>query len=139
VSSPRPHLRADYHWGRLSFWRSFLFGVFYCKSRFSDMGEHFFFDCLFSTTIIFPTIIPVKYHLNHATLPTFVDYTDWSVRLFLFLIWRRLLPKAIERIHLTTCRSNCIIKILDRNSSVKEENKYCMTASILQKCFDLLL
>ena len=67
---PRPHLRADCHWGRISFWRSLLFGVFHCKPGSSDTGEHFFIDCLFSTTIIFPTITPVKYHSNRATLPT---------------------------------------------------------------------
>jgi len=27
-TSPRPHLRADWHWGRISFWRSRLCGVF---------------------------------------------------------------------------------------------------------------
>jgi len=66
----RPHLKADCHWGRISFWRSLLFGVSLCEPRSSDMSEHLFFDCLFSTMIIFPTITPVKVHPNRATLPT---------------------------------------------------------------------
>jgi len=57
---PRPHLRADCPWGRVSFWRLLLFGVFLCKPTSSDMGKHFFFF----TMIIFPTISPVKYHPN---------------------------------------------------------------------------
>ena len=66
----RPHLRADYHWGRIFFWRYLLFGVFHCKPRSLDISEHFFFASLFCTMIIFLTITPVKYHSNHATLST---------------------------------------------------------------------
>ena len=69
-TSPRPHLMADCHWGRISFWVSLLFGVFHCKPRSLDISEHFFFDSLFCTMIIFLTITPVKYHSNHATLST---------------------------------------------------------------------
>ena len=65
----RPHLRVDYLWGRISFWRSLFFQVSHCESRCLDTGEYFFLDCLFFTTIIFPTIAPVKYHPSCATLP----------------------------------------------------------------------
>jgi len=46
------------------------FRVFHCDPKSLDTGEHFFFGCLFSTMIIFPTITLVKYHPNYAALPT---------------------------------------------------------------------
>jgi len=66
-TSPRPHLRAD--WGKDLFLEIAPFGVFYCEPRSLDTGEHFFFDCLFSTMILFPTVTPVKYHPHCTTLP----------------------------------------------------------------------
>lgn len=76
---PRPYLRADYDWGRISFWRSFLFEVFHSEPRSLDMDKHFFLDYFFSTVIVFPTITPVRYHPNCTTLPT--------VRLLTVQVW----------------------------------------------------
>ena len=62
----RPHLRANYHCGRISFWRFLLCGVFPCEPTSLDMDEHSFPVCLFchSTTLIFPTETHVNCNLE---------------------------------------------------------------------------
>ena len=45
---PRPHLRADCHWGRISFWRSLLCEAFHCEPKSLDTGEHSFSVCSFA-------------------------------------------------------------------------------------------
>ena len=61
-TSPRPHLRADCHWGRISFWRSLPWDPTMWVSFF------IYFWVSLSTMIILLVIWPVKCQPNHDTL-----------------------------------------------------------------------
>ena len=122
-----PHLRAGYHWGRISFWRSLFFGVFLCEPRSSDMGKHFFFDCLSSTMIIFPTITPVKYHPNHATLPTVhlltmhllyiivSDHAQKYIKVFRRVIKSIYTKTYLAHVFILSNWTKCCFRVLEQN------------------------
>ena len=80
----RPHLRADYHWGSIPFWRSLPWGVFHCMPESLSMGEHssvcfftFLQDILSNcnTTILFLAVTAAK-PKDAKTLPLF-QRQDW--------------------------------------------------------------
>ena len=48
---PRPHLRADWHWGRISFLRSLFCEAFNCEPKSLDLGELSFSVCSFAISL----------------------------------------------------------------------------------------
>jgi len=67
-TSPRPHLRADCHWGRMFFWKSFPL-EFYTVSLGYGWAFHLFLIVSFCHTNL-SNYKPVKYNPNHTTLLT---------------------------------------------------------------------
>ena len=65
--SPRPHLRADCHWGRISFWRllPLEFFFFSCEPR---TWVSIYFWLYFSSAVNLLVIQAVKYQPNPTTL-----------------------------------------------------------------------
>jgi len=67
-TSLRSHLRADCHWGKISFWR-WLPLEFLCKPK-TCVSTSIYFWLSFSTVTILIVIWPIKYQPNHTNLLT---------------------------------------------------------------------
>jgi len=65
-TSPRPYLRADCHWGRISFWRLLPLEFFWEPRK--QVSVFIYFWLHLSTMIILVVIWPVKYQPNHTAL-----------------------------------------------------------------------
>jgi len=76
LTSPRPHLRADCHWGRISFWTLLLVEFFLWAY---DMGEHFhlFLIIPFQHNNLSSCMI-CRYQPNHTTLYICWLYNWWT-------------------------------------------------------------
>ena len=64
-TSHRPCLRADCHWGRISFWRSLPLEFFHEPTTW--VSVFVYFQLSLSTVIIFLAIQSVKHQPNHTT------------------------------------------------------------------------